>query len=122
MSEITNDLMSAVKTIKTAILQSQYKAAKTVNAEQLSLYFGIGKYISKNSRNGFWGTGAIVNISQQLQKELPGLRGFSCESIKKMRRFYEQWSFIVNRSPLATDSQLSDNNEDIKNRFVNYCI
>ena len=73
MSEITNDLMSAVKTIKTAILQSQYKAAKTVNAEQLSLYFGIGKYISKNSRNGFWGTGAIVNISQQLQKELPGL-------------------------------------------------
>ena len=114
MSEITTDLMSAVKTIKTAILQSQYKAAKTVNAEQLSLYFGIGKYISKNSRNGFWGTGAIVNISQQLQKELPGLRGFSCESIKKMRRFYEQWSFIVNRSPLATDSQLSDNNEDIK--------
>lgn len=114
MSEITNDLMSAVKTIKTAILQSQYKAAKTVNAEQLSLYFGIGKYISKNSRNGFWGTGAIVNISQQLQKELPGLRGFSCESIKKMRRFYEQWSFIVNRSPMATDSQLSDNNEDIK--------
>ena len=114
MSEITNDLMSAVKTIKTAILQSQYKAAKNVNAEQLSLYFGIGKYISKNSRNGFWGTGAIVNISQQLQKELPGLRGFSCESIKKMRRFYEQWSFIVNRSPMATDSQLSDNNEDIK--------
>lgn len=114
MSEITTDLMSAVKTIKTAILQSQYKAAKTVNAEQLSLYFGIGKYISKNSRNGFWGTGAIVNISQQLQKELPGLRGFSCESIKKMRRFYEQWSFIVNRSPMATDSQLSDNNEDIK--------
>jgi predicted nuclease of restriction endonuclease-like (RecB) superfamily len=114
MSEITTDLMSAVKTIKTAILQSQYKAAKTVNAEQLSLYFGIGKYISENSRNGFWGTGAIENISQQLQKELPGLRGFSCESIKKMRRFYEQWSFIVNRSPLATDSQLSDNNEDIK--------
>ena len=113
-SETTNDLMSAVKTIKTAILQSQYKAAKTVNAEQLSLYFGIGKYVSQNSRNGFWGTGAIVNISQQLQKELPGLRGFSCESIKKMRRFYEQWSFIVNRSPMATDSPLSNNNEDIK--------
>ena len=113
MSEITNDLMSAVKTIKTAILQSQYKAAKSVNAEQLSLYFGIGKYISENSRNGFWGTGAIENISQQLQKELPGLRGFSCESIKKMRRFYEQWSFIVNRSPLATDLQLSDNKDDI---------
>ena len=28
MSEITNDLMSAVKTIKTAILQSQYHIAQ----------------------------------------------------------------------------------------------
>ncbi|SEA84725.1 hypothetical protein SAMN02910384_02498 [Pseudobutyrivibrio sp. ACV-2] len=43
----------AVELIKTAILQSQYEAAKNVNANQLMLYFGIGKYISLNSRNGF---------------------------------------------------------------------
>lgn len=32
----------AVKAIKTAILQSQYDAAKTVNEKQLMLYYGIG--------------------------------------------------------------------------------
>ena len=81
----------AVKTIKEAILRSQYRAASTANKEQLSLYYGIGCYVSKNSREGFWGKGAIDTISQQLQKELPGLRGFSAANIKFMRQFYETW-------------------------------
>ena len=81
----------AVKVIKEAILQSQYRAASIVNKEQLSLYYGIGKYVSENSRNGFWGKGAIETISEQLQRELPGLRGFSAANIKFMRQFYETW-------------------------------
>ena len=49
-----------VQTIKTVILQSQYQAVKLVNREQLALYYGIGRYISQNSRKGYWGTGAIA--------------------------------------------------------------
>ena len=96
------DVRQAVDTIKNAILQSQYRAAKVVNREQLSLYFGIGRYVSEHSRKGVWGTGAIERISEQLQKELPGLRGFSGTSIKKMRQFYEEWGFII-RPPTAGD-------------------
>ena len=58
----------AVRVIKEAILRSQYRAASSANKEQLSLYYGIGCYVSKNSREGFWGKGAIETISQQLQK------------------------------------------------------
>lgn len=61
----------AVRVIKEAILQSQYQAASIVNKAQLSLYYGIGKYVSENSRNGYWGKGAIETISKQLQKDLP---------------------------------------------------
>ena len=43
----------AVETIKVAILQSQYMAAKAVNSSQLSLYYGVGQYVSQNSRKGF---------------------------------------------------------------------
>ena len=86
------ELLEAANTIKAAILQSQYRAARGVNREQLSLYFGIGRYISEHSRKGYWGTGAIENISGQLQKELPGLRGFSAPNLKFMRLFYEAWS------------------------------
>lgn len=83
--------IQATKAIKDAILSSQYRAASYANKEQLSLYYGIGRYVSENSREGFWGKGAIETISQQLQKELPGLRGFSAANIKFMRQFYETW-------------------------------
>ena len=81
----------AVELIKTAILQSQYDAARSVNEKQLILYYGIGKYVSMNSRNGFWGKGALETISEQLEKELPGLRGFSARNLRYMRMFYEEW-------------------------------
>ena len=45
----------AVQQIKTAILKSQARALAVVNQEQLALYYGIGRYISNNSRAGFWG-------------------------------------------------------------------
>ena len=94
---------NAVKVIKEAILRSQYRAVSHVNKEQLSLYYGIGRYVSENSRVGVWGNSAIKTISQQLQKELPGLRGFSPSNIKNMRQFYEEWYPIINRQPLAGD-------------------
>jgi predicted nuclease of restriction endonuclease-like (RecB) superfamily len=98
-----------IKAIKSAILQSRYRAAALANGEMLSLYFGIGKFISENSRKGFWGTNAIELISQQLQQELPGLRGFSTTNMKYMRLFYEAWeSWFSNRQPLADELQTSD--------------
>lgn len=69
------------------------------------MYYGIGCYVSKNSREGFWGKGAIEAISQQLQKELPGLRGFSATNIKNMRSFYEEWSPVINRQPMADENK-----------------
>ena len=75
----------------------------TEMAAAQSEYYGIGKYVSDNTRTGTWGTGAIETISEQLRRELPGLRDFSPASIKKMRIFYEQWSKLINRSPMAND-------------------
>ena len=83
--------LEAVKTIKTAILRSQNRAAKYTNTEMLSLYYAIGGYVSANSREGTWGTGAIDEISARLREELPGLRGFSSGNIKLMRQFFEAW-------------------------------
>lgn len=98
MQHSTADYNIAVQTIKEAILRSQYQAAKLVNREMLSLYYGIGRYISANSRDGFWGTGAVKAISERLSKEMPGLKGFSESSLKNMRMFYEEWSPVLESS------------------------
>ena len=98
MQHNTADYNIAVQTIKEAILRSQYQAAKLVNREMLSLYYGIGRYISANSRDGFWGTGAVKAISERLSKEMPGLKGFSESSLKNRRMFYEEWSPVLESS------------------------
>lgn len=81
----TNDIVI----IKNAILTSQHKVVKSANAEQLSLYYGIGRYISVRTRKKIWGTNAIEIISEQLQKQLPGLRGYSTTIVSSLVRNFD---------------------------------
>ncbi|MDR0767399.1 MAG: PDDEXK nuclease domain-containing protein [Methanosarcinales archaeon] len=104
----------AAAIIKDAIIRSRYQAAALVNKELLGLYYAIGKYVSDNSRNDFWGKGAIRQLSDNLQQELPGLRGFSESSIKRMREFYEQWTeSFVNRPLAMGDLSITQDMENI---------
>ena len=108
MSDIVNtteyaELTNAVQTIKGAILQSQQHALAAINQEQLALYYGIGRFVSMNTRNKNWGKGFIEAVSEQLRKELPGLRGFSAASLRKMRTFYEEWQMLSDNSFVETN-------------------
>ena len=99
--------IQAVKAIKQAIQVSRYRAARQMNGEVLGLYYAVGKYISLHSRNAEWGTGAIRAISAQLQQEMPGLRGFSAENMRKMRMFYEEWAYVFeNRSTVMSEIEI----------------
>lgn len=120
-------LSQAVETIKTAILQGQYEALKGTNRIQLAVYFSIGKYLSKNTRRLSYGEGGLKAISDQLHRDLPGLRGYSATQLNEMRRFYEAWQMLdAKDSSVATDKsgkqelsvttdklQIADNKIDI---------
>lgn len=105
---VNAEIKNAVQSIKAAILKSQARSAQMINHEQLSLYYGIGRFVSEHSRNGFWGTGAIDSISKQLRAELPGLKGFSAENIKLMRRFFEAWKDLERNSAVTT-TEIAEN-------------
>ena len=102
-----------VQIIKAAIMQSRYRTAVNANADMLSLYYGVGEYISVNTRSKRWGTGAIESISDQLQSELPGLRGFSPTNMKNMRIFYEQWVSELEPNRQTPSADLENENEAI---------
>ena len=101
-------------------MQSQLRAVKAVNQEQLALYYDIGRYVSYNTRNKNWGKGVIDGISQQLKKELPGLRIFSAPSMRKMRTFYEEWkSLDISSDNLAVQTaKLGSTQQTVANSFV----
>ena len=115
------DFAGDVRVIKAAILKSRYVAARLANAEMLKLYFAIGAYVSRNSREGRWGTGAVDEISRLLQKELPGLRGFSAQNMRNMRQFYEEWGAPAICSPLASEIQKKSSFEESGNDILAIC-
>ena len=117
---IPADFASAVKDIKLAILQARAKAAHLANAEALKLYFFVGGYISKKTRNAKWGSGAIDALSNQLQVELPGLRGFSASSMIFMRLFYEAWAAYPEIRHLASDEFHYLPSNEIDNAQIHY--
>ena len=112
-NQISVNVKQAVNTIKSAILQSQSHAVKMISGTQLSLYFGVGLYVSANSRKGTWGTNAINEISELLRKEMPGLRGFSAQNIRNMRQFAEFWKQYLIHSPLASKMDINELQSEI---------
>lgn len=80
--------------LKKNILQSRYVAARLANREQLLLYFRIGKMLAEKIAAEKWGAKILAQISEDLQKQLPGLRGFSYRNMMKMKQFAECYSSL----------------------------
>lgn len=93
-----------VQAIKQTILQSQYQATKRANALQLGLYYSVSGFVSERVESGRWGEGALKAVSGQLQRELPGLRGFSERNLYYMKTLYEVWAPVIGG---ASDSALA---------------
>ncbi len=81
--------------IKQNIIHSRYQAARLANREQLLLYLQIGKLLSEKIKAEKWGAKVLQQIADDLQNELPGLRGFSERSMKKMIQFSEEYLDIL---------------------------
>lgn len=73
--------------LKQSIVQSRYVAARLANKEQLLLYFKTGKMLAEKIAAEKWGVKIVEQIAEDLQKQLPGLRGFSYRNLMNMRSF-----------------------------------
>jgi len=80
--------------LKQSIIQSRYAAARLANKEQLLLYFKAGKVLSEKIAAERWGAKILVNIAEDLQQQLPGLRGFSATNLKNMKQFYAEYQIL----------------------------
>ncbi len=86
-----SDYLKFVKSIKYRILKSQYEALKSVNKELIALYWDIGKQIVHKQDELGWGKVIVKNLSQDLQQEFIGVKGFSVQNLWSMRLFYFEY-------------------------------
>ena len=94
----TDQYSTLLSDISSQILQSRYRAARMVNRELLLLYFAVGKQLSEKIAAEKWGTGVIFQLSVDLQKQLPGLRGFSATNLKNMRQFADEYHELIGQT------------------------
>jgi len=99
---------SFIKEIKDLIYRRQYEAMKKVNSELMLLYWEIGEEINRQQTEQGWGKSVIEILSKELQKEFPGVKGFSTTNLWRMRSFYLEYSQNVNLPPSVGEMQKSN--------------
>lgn len=95
------EILASVQKLKLAIFKAQHAVSADANRIMLMLYLSIGHFVSQKTRSGEWGHGATDAIAEQLQREMPGLRGFSGSQLRRMRQFYEEWQQFLICAPAA---------------------
>jgi predicted nuclease of restriction endonuclease-like (RecB) superfamily len=74
--------------LKTRIRQSQLKAAIKVNSELLHLYWDLGHDIVVRQMDAVWGNSFFLQLSKELMKEFPDMKGFSKSNLYYIKQFY----------------------------------
>ena len=78
--------------IKARIRVAQVKASLSVNRELIQLYWDIGGIIVGRQRAAGWGRSIVEKLASDIQKDFPGVEGFSPRNIWRMRAFHLAWA------------------------------
>jgi predicted nuclease of restriction endonuclease-like (RecB) superfamily len=77
--------------LKNRYRQVQLKAAVTVNSALLQFYWELGADITAQQVKHAWGSGFLAQLSADLMREFPDVKGFSIRNLKYIRQWYEFW-------------------------------
>jgi len=98
-----------VTEIKSRIREAQYSALKVVNNELIGLYWDIGKGIIERQEKYSWGKAVVEKLAFDLQKEYPGVHGFSAANLWRMRTFYQNYCKNAKLAPLVREISWAKN-------------
>ncbi len=97
-----NNYAALIQTLKTEISQARIRAHLSVNKEMISLYWRIGNQILERQDKEGWGTKVIENISNDLRKEFPEMKGLSARNLVYMQTFAKAYlDFPITQAALA---------------------
>jgi predicted nuclease of restriction endonuclease-like (RecB) superfamily len=97
----TKEYRKFIDDIKSRIRAARVKASLSVNAELIHLYLDIGQSVVERQKKDGWGASIIEQMSRDIQKDFPGVEGFSASNISRMRAFYLAWKDINSISAQA---------------------
>ena len=84
--------------LKARFRQVQLKAAVAVNSAMLQFYWELGADMVVKQKQFAWGSGFVSQLSADLMREFPEVRGFSVRNLKYIRQWHEYW---VDAAPIG---------------------
>lgn len=100
-----NELDITFAEIVTIIEESRANAYRKVNEELILMYQKIGRFLSEKTKDKTRGDSYIKKLAEYIQRQFPGIRGFNCRGLYRMKQFYELYA---NNSEIASlSTQLS---------------
>lgn len=110
--------------IVSKIQSARYEMLKSVSKQTVLLYWEIGRSVSEQMQNAGWGKSIVEQLSKDLQREYPGIRGFSSRNIWRMKTFYEAYKENGKLPPLVAEIGWAQNclilekcKDDIKREY-----
>ncbi|MDD4469633.1 MAG: DUF1016 N-terminal domain-containing protein, partial [Methanoculleus sp.] len=108
-SNLPEDYGSLLLEVKERIRAGQYQALRAVNKELITLYWDIGRMIALRQEYEGWGRSVVERLSDDLQLEFPGIKGFSVQNLWYMRQFYQEYHDNEKLQPLVGEISWSHN-------------
>lgn len=102
MTQITQ-YQPFLEQILTKIQSARYEMLKTVSKQTVELYWEIGKSVSQQMQDRGWGKSIVEQLSKDLQREFPGIKGFSARNLWNMKNFYEFYAQNEKLQPLVAE-------------------
>ena len=82
------DYAELLEDIKGRIRHAQVRAAVGASRELIRLYWDIGREIVERQEREGWGKGIVDRLAADIQRDFPGIEGFSPRNVWRMRAFY----------------------------------
>ena len=86
-----NKYQDILKDLKLKFKSAQIKASIKVNSELLQFYWYLGKKIIEVQGNYKWGSKFLENLSKDLSKAFPNVKGFSKRNLEIVRKWVLFW-------------------------------
>jgi predicted nuclease of restriction endonuclease-like (RecB) superfamily len=98
--------------LKADISACKLQTALQVNSNMLILYWYIGRQIDEKIKQESWGSRIIEQLSADLQKTFPDLKGFSTRNLLYMQQFSVAYpDLLITQQPVA---QLGKSTKSVK--------
>lgn len=95
--------MTWLEDLKDRYQKQRLRAMSAVNNYVLEFYWDLGRDITARQYANTYGSGFYKNLSVDLKRKLPEVKGFSPTNLKYMTYFYTLYSPVIENRPRAVD-------------------